>query len=226
MSKPSDSHYSGLDNPSLTTTSEFEFEPDVVGEFILSLDVYDGEAFSAPDTVKVTVSDNQLPIAQLPNDKIVYNSDNVQISGSTSYDPEGKRLTYKWLLINKPDGYTGELSTLNALALISPTELGTYTVQLIVNDGVQDSLPTTINIVREEPVIYTRQIKGKLIDAAGSGVAAVEFSRFGAQKVYSDDLGNFEVNLTSSSPTSGLSALMFRLAGKLVGIMRLPTYEE
>lgn len=226
VSKPTESSFLGLTNPSLSQLSELVFEPDATGEYIFSLEVYDGEDYSVADTVKVKVTDNQLPVAQLSDDKVVYNSGNVQVSGSTSYDPEGENLTYKWSLINKPDAYSGELSTLTSLALLSPTELGTYTIQLIVNDGIQDSLPTTINIVREEPVIYTREIKGKLVDADNNGVANVQLARFGADDVYTDETGNFVLSLQSRVTTSGLSSSMFRLAGKLVGIIRFDKYED
>lgn len=107
-----------------------------------------------------------------------------------------------------------------------PTEIGTYTVQLIVNDGLQDSVPVTMNVIREEPIIYTREIRGKLIDKGNNGVTGVKIGRFGVPDVYTDEAGSFLISLTSSSISSGLNNLVFNSQDKLRGILGFKPYEN
>ena len=69
------------------------------------------------------------------------------LDGSASSDVDGDGLTYSWSLISQPVGSTTALSS---TTIVAPTlfidQPGTYTVQLIVNDGTVDSAPVTVNI--------------------------------------------------------------------------------
>lgn len=63
----------------------------------------------------------------------------VQLDGSQSSDANGDALTYIWQL---PDGSTSNLPQ----TTITLTEVGTHPVTLTVNDGQQNSEPSTLNI--------------------------------------------------------------------------------
>ena len=60
----------------------------------------------------------------------------MQLSGAGSTDPDSDSLTYVWSLTSRPSGSNAALSS---PSVIAPTFVadasGTYTVQLVVNDG-------------------------------------------------------------------------------------------
>jgi len=71
----------------------------------------------------------------------------VTLNGSGSSDGDGDALTYSWSLISVPPGSAAAPSD---AGLVGPTFLadvpGTYVAQMIVNDGLVDSAPDTVNI--------------------------------------------------------------------------------
>jgi len=80
---------------------------------------------------------NHAPIANAGADQTIATSDTqVQLDGSASSDVDGDPLTYTWTIIDKPNGSN---ATLSDSTLVNPTFVadkdGTYTIQLIVNDG-------------------------------------------------------------------------------------------
>src|SRR5581483_10084328 len=76
----------------------------------------------------------------------------VQLDGSTSTDPDGDALSYKWSLISKPSGSTAALSS---STIPNPTfvadRTGQYVVQLVVSDGTHTSQPSTALITATTP---------------------------------------------------------------------------
>jgi len=100
------------------------------------------------DTVKITANPaNQPPVANSGPDQTAIVRSTVKLDGSASSDPDGNPLTFAWSIITKP---TSSTATLNNPTSIQPTfkpdRMGTYVLQLIVNDGKVNSAPDTVTI--------------------------------------------------------------------------------
>jgi hypothetical protein len=95
--------------------------------------------------------ENHRPIAYAGDNQQVDIDDTVQLDGSGSSDEDGDTLTYQWSFTSRPSGSNAALS--NA-TIVNPTfeveVSGTYIVQLIVNDGEEDSSPDSIIITTED----------------------------------------------------------------------------
>lgn len=90
---------------------------------------------------------NTAPTAHAGADQSVAAGDTVALDGSASTDPEGNILTYLWTLVAKPAGSQAALDLATAAAPSFEADLaGTYTLQLVVNDGALDSPPDGVTI--------------------------------------------------------------------------------
>jgi len=121
------------------------FVVDAAGNYVIALTVSNGTASS---TSSVTVSTtNTKPVANAGPNQTVNIGSTVVLNGSGSSDVDGNPLTYAWTLTSKPTGSSAVLSGANT---VSPTFVadrrGSYTVQLIVNDGTVDSNASTVTI--------------------------------------------------------------------------------
>jgi hypothetical protein len=125
---------------------EIDVTPDVSGMYNISLVVNDGFNSSVPDVVKITVSN--IPIAVAGNDTTVSANDRyLYLDGTKSYDPDGDEINYLWKLIEWPEESRGNILKFNeSVAILDIDEPGNYAVVLVVNDGISNSAPDTINI--------------------------------------------------------------------------------
>ena len=93
---------------------------------------------------------NQPPVSNAGSDQSVRVSDTVQLDGSGSSDANGDSLTYTWSFVSKPGGSSAVLSDTKAVKPGFEVDVaGSYTVQLIVNDGTVNSEPDTVTISTE-----------------------------------------------------------------------------
>ena len=129
-----------------------KFDVDVAGTYTVQLIVNDGTIDSTPDTATIS-TENSAPVANAGADQAVQVNDPVQLDGSGSSDVDGDSLKFKWSLVTQPVGSTATLSDVHAIKPAFTVDFaGTYTVQLIVNDGTQDSATDTVTISTENSV--------------------------------------------------------------------------
>ena len=139
-SKPAGST-AALSNP----TAEMPiFTIDVSGDYVVQLIVNDTMVDSAPDAVTISTS-NSAPVANAGANQEPRVGDMVTLDGSASSDVDGDKLTYSWSFALKPKKSKAKLTD---SATVSPTfvmdQSGDYVLQLIVNDGTEDSDPDTM----------------------------------------------------------------------------------
>jgi hypothetical protein len=126
-------------------------------------------------------AENERPVADAGAAQWVYVGDTVQLDGGLSSDPNDDPLTFGWTIASKP---TGSSAALTDPAAANPAfdadEPGTYEVTLIVHDGLVDSIPDTVTVVAQEPVVTVPDVWGlpradaeTIIEAAGLTVGEV-----------------------------------------------------
>src|SRR5207245_2706682 len=93
-------------------------------------------------------SSNNLPIANAGPDQTVNEDTLVTLDGPASSDPDGDTLTYSWIQIAGPALTLSNANTANPTFNAPLVDADTaLTFQLIVNDGLVDSLADKVNIV-------------------------------------------------------------------------------
>jgi sugar lactone lactonase YvrE len=122
------------------------FSADKPGTYTIQLVVSQEGRLSEPDIVRVTTS-NSAPVADAGPDQSVPVGATAFLDGSRSSDADNDPLSYQWTLTHQP---ADSLATLSNPAAVNPSFVvdkpGIYSVQLIVNDGWQDS-PAAITLV-------------------------------------------------------------------------------
>lgn len=130
-----------------STTSEPTFTADVEGSYTAELVVNDGTVDSNADSVVVTAATaNSSPVAHAGTNQNVATGSSVTLDASASSDVDGDVLSYQWSL-TVPSSSSALLSNTTSVAptFVADTD-GSYTAELIVNDGTVDSVPVTVVI--------------------------------------------------------------------------------
>jgi RHS repeat-associated protein len=145
VSRPSDSQ-AALSDPNAVTPS---FVADESGSYEVSLIVNDGRVDSDPDSVVISTA-NSKPVAGAGPDQTVLIGARVLLDGRGSYDVDGDPLTYRWNILGRPEG---SVAALDDDAVPQPSFIadhaGSYTIELIVNDGKVDSDSDTVVVTTE-----------------------------------------------------------------------------
>jgi hypothetical protein len=123
--------------------------------FDFTIKVTDSASDTATSELSITIQpnsdDNHKPIANAGDNQLVDAEDTIQLDGSGSSDVDGDTLSYQWSFTSRP---AGSNATISNAAIVNPTfevdVAGTYTLQLIVNDGEEDSSPDSIIITTED----------------------------------------------------------------------------
>jgi hypothetical protein len=132
-----------LNNP---TAANPMFTVDRAGIYVAQLIVNNGKLRSNPATVTITTQALLAPTANAGQNRIVAIGSLVTLSGSGT-DSQNLRLLFQWSLISKP---LGSAASLSSAVFPDPTfvadRTGTYVAQLIVNNGLLSSTPSTVMI--------------------------------------------------------------------------------
>lgn len=89
---------------------------------------------------------NQLPVAAPGLSRQVTVMEEVILDGSGSYDPDGDKLLFSWVLVG-PDGSAASLNDASAaITRFTPDVVGDYTATLVVNDGKANSAAAAVRI--------------------------------------------------------------------------------
>lgn len=131
---------------SSTAIANPAFVADLTGDYIAQLIVNNGFLSSAPVTVTFSTTCAQAAANAGPNQNVAVGA-TVTLDGSASGDVCHDPLTYSWSLLSRPNGSTATLSGANVVSPTLVTDvLGTYVAQLIVNNGLTNSIPATVTI--------------------------------------------------------------------------------
>jgi hypothetical protein len=155
-STPDGSTAEDMDNP-FTVNDERDpttsFTPDAAGTYVVSLIVIDGQGLSsAPDRTTITIQSGDAPVAEAGDEQSVNVGETVSMDGSGSWDGLGRDLVYDWSFARVPSH--SSLSSLtdadNSTSTFTPDVSGLYLVALVVNNGLESSIPDT-TVVRVLP---------------------------------------------------------------------------
>ncbi len=149
------------------------FLPDVAGDYILSLVVSDGTVSSTVDRVNLTVAAagaNRAPVANAGPDQNVPTGTAVTLDGSASADPDGNLITYAWTVDSSPAGSAAALAdATSARPSLVADKSGTYTISLVVSDGVlasvADRVVVTASAGNSAPVADAGRDQNALVGA-------------------------------------------------------------
>jgi PKD repeat protein len=106
------------------------------------------------DTTGLITVTNRPPVAIAGPDQSVNVGDSVQLDGSSSYDFENDPLTYSWVFVKKPSQSQAPLNNPDSVRpSFTPDQGGEYVIQLVVNDGIDDSAPDDVSVFSKSPPV-------------------------------------------------------------------------
>ena len=141
-----------------TATPSFMFVPAMMDTITFDVFVSDGTDESQADSVEIKLNRaNALPVANAgPNQALrtarpgaTQTPQPLTLDGSPSIDADGDALTYRWAQVAGPTLSLASGSSLTDAQPIfdAPNQEGTFTFELIVNDGFGDSPADQVDVV-------------------------------------------------------------------------------
>ena len=180
----------------ITLSSETAANPGFTAPTVLSNTTYtftlvvnDGTVDSQPDEVTITVwRVNKVPVADAGPDQTVNEGASVTLDGSASTDPDNDAITYKW---TAPAGILLSSATIQKPTFTAPevTQNTNYTITLLVNDGVAESVADqvviTVTHINKTPVanagVNQTVNSGTLVTLNGTGSADADSDQLSYQ---------------------------------------------
>ena len=131
------------------TDPQFQFTPVKTGKYVFILTVSDGQIESIPDSIVITVvSESDVPpIAEAGPDLVVGIGATITLSGINSQEPNGKKMSYLWRVIESPLPLILVDST-SAQLTFTAEVIGEYRLELEVDNGkLSDSDQISITVL-------------------------------------------------------------------------------
>lgn len=133
------------------------FTPDAAGTYRVRLGVYMGEQGSDFAEASLEVSDACCrPIANAGGARSVSRTGAVTLDGTQSRDPRNQMLTYRWRLLDAPDGGAATLAPLEAPRPVFRPDPARpharYRAELVVSNGRLESAPAVAEVDVENAV--------------------------------------------------------------------------
>ena len=121
------------------------------GVYKFELKVTDDGGLFAKDTIMITVDSaatiNHAPIADAGPDQVIsLPTNSVTLDGSNSSDPDNNIISFHWIKISGPQGFT-MLPDNNVQTLVTFFDAGTYNFELTVTDGVGLTARDTTSVI-------------------------------------------------------------------------------
>jgi hypothetical protein len=201
----------------LTEPQKPTFVADVHGEYQAQLVVSDPWSSSQSAIVNVSFL-NVKPVAVPGNSQSAVVGDTVTLNGSGSSDANGDALTYAWAFASLPNGSGAALANpYSAAPTFVPDLPGTYVVQVIVNDGLVNSAPGTVNI---EAVTLATKITGDIQNLLQAPIMAMNpqmFQNANLKNTLLNKLNSVIASLEAGSYQDALGQLQHDILGKIDG---------
>ncbi len=144
------------------------FTADLPGTYVAQLIVNDGQVNSVPATVSITTDSALAPESKAGVDQTVAVNSVVSLQGR-GIDSQGRQLATRWALIARPEGSSAVIENGSAA---SPTFIadqpGDYVAQLIVNNGLFDSAPSTVKITTRNTAPLAKAGRNRSVKAGDS----------------------------------------------------------
>ncbi|TVZ39889.1 putative repeat protein (TIGR01451 family) [Alteromonadaceae bacterium 2753L.S.0a.02] len=158
---PLDYQWSLNSKPALSTSSlsadsglSVTLLADLAGNYVVQLIARDDLGASASTSLVIAVDADPKPTANAGPDQAALLGDSICLDGSSSSDPQNQSLSFLWSFTSAPAGSAAALDDLSSETPCFVVDvIGTYMVQLIVNDGLQNSEPDTVSITDNTPPV-------------------------------------------------------------------------
>ncbi|WP_020396819.1 PKD domain-containing protein [Thiolinea disciformis] len=146
-----------------------------------------------------STKNNTAPIAKAGADQTIDLGKTVNLDASASSDPDNDSLGYTWEFVTKPSGSSISLSNANTVnPSFVPDKVGTYTLNLKVDDGAVYSPMDSVDIFVKNPDLTTLENRKPIADAGADQSLAVA------------SLGLSSVTITSLSNDPDGDALTYK----------------
>jgi hypothetical protein len=224
-SRPTGSSAAFTSNTSATPS----FTPDRFGDYVVQLTVSNGTLSSPPATV--TISTNYVvPTANAGANQNATVNGTVNLSGLASQSFSGYGLSYTWSFNTRPTSSNATITNPNSpQPTFVPDLPGLYIVQLIVNDTIQNSAPSTtqisasfgnsITVTGPASILSFDQPNGTvtLSNPAGSGGQTVNLTSSGSVTIPSSVVVPQNNTAANFSITGGTTAGPVTIQGSFTG---------
>jgi len=175
------------------------------GDDSFSFNVNDGNLTGNTAMVILTINPvNDAPVADAGSDQTVFKGDTVSLYGGGSGDVDGGTLSFQWTFSSVPADSTAALSNPSMVnPIFVPDIVGTYEMQLIVNDGTIDSSPDTVVITANPRMVTVPDVVGRIQADAETSLVGANLTVGTISTAYSDTVPAEQV--ISQTPAAGAS---------------------